>query len=138
MPKKDRYKAGDVAKAIRDSQGFVSKAADILGCHVSTVYTYISKYAAVKDALEATREKRHDFVENKLIAAIDAGNVTAMIFYLKTQAKSRGYIERVDVNLTWKQEIVSLVMAGELTVEEVREEFGSDLVAELFKSASAS
>ena len=107
MPKKDRYKAGDVAKAITTAQGFVSKAADILGCHVSTVYTYIEKYAAVKDALEATREKRHDFVENKLIAAIDAGNVTAMIFYLKTQAKHRGYVERVEVehdgavNLGW-------------------------------------
>lgn len=107
MPKKQRYTSKEVARAVKEAQGFVSKAADLLGCHVTTVYNYIDRYDAVKAAVEATREKRHDFVENKLIAAIDAGNVTAMIFYLKTQAKSRGYIERVEVehdgavNLGW-------------------------------------
>jgi len=107
MANKKRFKATEVAKAIQDTKGFVSKAADLLGCHVTTVYNYIDEYAIVKDAVTESRERRHDFVENQLMGQINEGNVTAIIFYLKTQAKSRGYIERVEVehdgavNLGW-------------------------------------
>ena len=44
--------------------------------------------------LTEAREDTLDFVESKLMKAIDDGNVTAMIFFLKTRGKSRGYSER--------------------------------------------
>jgi hypothetical protein len=71
----------------------------------------MKKYATVRQALEDTREKRHDFVELKLMKGINDDNMTAIIFYLKTQCKQRGYVERVEqehsgktehtINLSW-------------------------------------
>jgi hypothetical protein len=95
-----RYTAKQVAEAVREARGFITVAAEALGCHRSTVQRYVNEYATVQDALEDAREKRHDFVENKLMAAINDGNVTAMIFYLKTQCKDRGYVERYQQEVT--------------------------------------
>ena len=89
--------AEQVIAAIKDSRGFASKAADILGVSRSTFYRYLDKYATAKQALQDTREKRHDYVENQLMKLIDSGNVASTIFYLKTQCKSRGYVERQEV-----------------------------------------
>lgn len=97
MAKKRRYTAKEVAEAIERTDGYVSKAADYLGCHVTTVYDYMNRYDTVKDAVKQVREKRHDFVENAIMRAIKADNVTAMIFYAKTQMKDRGYVERQEV-----------------------------------------
>jgi len=88
--------AEQMIDAIEKSRGFASKAADILGVSRSTFYRYLNQYATAKQALEDTREKRHDYVENALLKAVDGGNITAIIFYLKTQCKNRGYVERVE------------------------------------------
>ena len=82
--------------AINEAEGFVTKAADILGIGRTTFYRYLDKYVTAQQALEDTREKRHDFVENKLMDAIRKGNITAIIFYAKTQMKHRGYVERIE------------------------------------------
>ena len=97
MAKKNGYTADQVIKALQDAAGYVSKAASILGCSSQTVYNYKNKFVTVADAWDAIREARHDFVENKLHEQISKGNVTAIIFYLKTQAKQRGYVERQEV-----------------------------------------
>ena len=90
--------AEQVIDAIEQSRGFASKAADLLGVSRSTFYRYLDKYATAKQALEDTREKRHDYVENKLMQLIDSGNVAATLFYLKTQCKARGYVERQEIS----------------------------------------
>ena len=45
-------------------------------------------------------ESSVDLAESKLIEAIKDGNLTAIIFFLKTQGKSRGYSERSEHDLT--------------------------------------
>jgi len=97
MAKKNGYTADQVIKALQDAAGYVSKAASILGCSSQTVYNYRNKFVTVAGAWDAIREARHDFVENKLHEQISKGNVTAIIFYLKTQAKQRGYVERQEL-----------------------------------------
>ena len=62
-----------------------------------TICNYRDKFQTVAEAWEAIREKRHDYVENALHKLIRDGNVTAIIFYLKTQAKDRGYVERQEL-----------------------------------------
>ena len=105
--------ADQMISAINEAQGFVSKAAEILGVSRMTFYRHLKKYTTVKQALDDVRSKRHDFVELQLMKGIKDGNITAIIFYLKTQCKHRGYIERtqqehmgegggkVDINLSW-------------------------------------
>jgi hypothetical protein len=106
--------AEQVINAIKEGRGFASKAADILGVSRSTFYTDLKKFATAQQALEDVRESRHDYVESKLLQGVDQGNMTAIIFYLKTQCKERGYVERVeqehrgtkkdggiDINLSW-------------------------------------
>ena len=94
--------AAEMITAIEKAQGFVSKAAELCGVSRQTFYKYLKKYATVKQALEDIREKRHDFVELKLMKAIEQGNMTAIIFYLKTQCKHRGYVERIQQEIGGK------------------------------------
>lgn len=109
---KKAYTAQQVIDALVEADGYVSKAASILRCTAQTVYNYRDRYATVAEAWEDIREKRHDFVENALHRQIKDGNITAIIFYLKTQAKDRGYVERREVTgaegaaiaLTWGDE----------------------------------
>jgi len=84
--------------AIEKSRGFVTEACRILGCSRQHFYVKLNDMPTVQRALEDVREKRHDFVESKLLKNIEAGDTTAMIFYLKTQCKARGYVERHEVS----------------------------------------
>jgi hypothetical protein len=92
-----RYKADQIAQAITDANGILSLAARNLGCSRTTLYKYVKKYATVQEALEEARETNIDFVESSLMKQIKKGNVTAMIFFLKTQGKHRGWVERQEV-----------------------------------------
>jgi hypothetical protein len=97
MPRKNGYTAAQVIQALEDADGYVSKAASLLRCTPQTVYNYRDRFITVAEAWNAIRERRHDFVENALHKQIKDGNITAIIFYLKTQAKGRGYVERQEI-----------------------------------------
>jgi hypothetical protein len=97
MAKKEAYTAGEIIAALQAGQGYVSAAAKALGCNPRTVYNYRDRYKSVAEAWAAIREARHDFVENALHSRIKDGDTTAIIFYLKTQCKSRGYVERQEI-----------------------------------------
>ena len=103
MAKKKKYTAQQVIDALQKADGYVSKTASLLKCNPQTVYNYRDSYKSVAEAWEAIREKRHDFVENALHNQISEGNTTATIFYLKTQAKHRGYVEKSEVEHSGKQ-----------------------------------
>jgi len=93
----DKFTAQQMITAIEKANGNLSVAAEYLGCTRKTVYRYVNKFSTVKDALEDSRETSVDFVENKLMKAIKDGNITAMIFFLKTQGKHRGWVERQEI-----------------------------------------
>jgi hypothetical protein len=98
MANKSRYKQADIIKAVGESEnGLPSEVADILGCCDATVYNYRAKYSAVEAAFASKKERRKDFVEGELFKQIKRGNIAAIIFFLKTQAKDRGYVERQEV-----------------------------------------
>ena len=54
----------------------------------------MERYPSLKEVLSDAREDALDLAESKLMKAIDDGNITAIIFFLKTRGKSRGYSER--------------------------------------------
>lgn len=89
--------AASMIDAIERSKGFVSAACNILHCSRQHFYAKLKQFPTVQQALEDEREKRHDWVESKLMKGIEAENPTLIIFYLKTQCKDRGYSERVEL-----------------------------------------
>lgn len=107
----DRFTAQQVADALTQAKGFVSVAARNLGCADNTVRNYMERYAVCKQAVTDARESMIDIAEGRLYQNINSGDNTAIIFYLKTQAKHRGYIERyehtgkdggdISIKLTW-------------------------------------
>jgi len=92
-----KFKAEDFITAIKGSRGMISAIANRVGCNRSTVYKYINDYVTVKQALDDERESMKDFAESKLFQQINNDNITALIFYLKTQVRDRGYIEKINI-----------------------------------------
>jgi hypothetical protein len=80
--------------ALERANGYVSAACHDLGCSRVHFYAKLKNYPTVQQKLEEIREKRTDYVESKMMKLIDELNPTMIIFYLKTQAKDRGYVER--------------------------------------------
>ena len=104
------FTQSQVAGALTAASGLVTSAAKRLGCNPKTLYRYIDRFPALKDVLREARESSIDLAESKLMEAIKAGNLTAIIFFLKTQGKSRGYTERSEPHLTTDGEPVKFTL----------------------------
>jgi len=91
------YTQEQFIKAIENSGGYVSLIADRVGCAISTVYEWKDKDSVVDAAIRREKIRQVDFAEGKLQSLIKKENPTAIIFYLKTQGKDRGYVERQEV-----------------------------------------
>ena len=79
-------------------------------CHISksckaakigrrTYYEWLDADEEFVDAVENARESLNDDTEDALIAAINDGNVTAIIFRLKTKCRDRGYDEHHQITI---------------------------------------
>jgi hypothetical protein len=88
------------------SFGNVSNVATRLKVTRATVYSYMERWKTVEDAMMDERNSFLDLCENKLASEVNKGNITAIIFALKTIGKSRGYIERAEVINDGKMEII--------------------------------
>jgi len=89
--------AAQAIEAAKNSKGFVTVIAKTLGVSASYVYRLQDKYPTFKQAILEERENNKDIAETKLFDLINEKNPTAIIFYLKTQGKDRGYVERQEV-----------------------------------------
>lgn len=76
--------------------GNISELCKSVGIHRSTYYVWMQEDEKFKAKIEAEMEGLIDFAESKLFNLMNDKNVTAIIFFLKTRAKSRGYIEKVE------------------------------------------
>jgi predicted transcriptional regulator len=94
---KEKYTTAQMIEALREKHGNLSAAARFLGCSRETVRRYISTYSTVQAVADEERETLIDFAENQLFQQVKDGNITAIIFTLKTIGKSRGYVERQEV-----------------------------------------
>lgn len=76
--------------------GNISHICKTIGIHRTTYYLWLEKDKKFKAMIEAELEGLIDFVESKLFNLINDKNVAAVIFFLKTKGKGRGYVERVE------------------------------------------
>ena len=72
----------------------MSQAAKKIGVDRTTPYKWMREDDDYNDRVKELLNVSLDFVEGKLFEAIQDGNITAIIFYLKTKGKVRGYVER--------------------------------------------
>jgi len=86
-----------IEHAIKQTAGNVSQAAKALQVSRTTVHKRIAKSEKLREVLRDTREELIDIAESALRREVLDGNITAIIFTLKTQGKHRGYVERQEV-----------------------------------------
>lgn len=101
MRKKDRQKA--FLANLKDGKGIICYACDKTGISRQTYYDWIKADAKFKAKVDEINEETLDVVESKLLTAISNDDLTAILFYLKTKGKSRGYSEQIDNRITFNQ-----------------------------------
>ena len=95
--------------------GIVSRACNDANISRTTHYEWIENDPNYARAVNDIGETALDVVESELFRQIKDGNVTAIIFYLKTKGKKRGYIEKLGIDFT-NQTAPDL---SELTTEQI-------------------
>lgn len=86
----------DVAPLIDKHRGNVTSVAKELGVSRRTVHRRINESVTLQEKLEQARQTMLDNAESVLYNAVLAGETSELIFFLKTQGKSRGYTEKVE------------------------------------------
>jgi hypothetical protein len=111
--KKDNIKK-QMLNALKETLGVVSPACEMVGIARGTHYRWLDEDHEYKKEVGSLLDFQIDFVESKLFENINKGDTTSAIFYLKTKAKHRGYVERQEVDNTHsgKLEIVRRVING--------------------------
>jgi hypothetical protein len=87
-------------EALEKSLGIVTTAAKQVGIARSTHYLWLETDPDYKMAVEGISDMTLDFAESQLHKRMKADSDTAIIFYLKTKGKKRGYIERSELDMS--------------------------------------
>lgn len=85
--------------AMEKSLGIVTTACRNVGIGRDTHYRWMRDDADYRQAIESIDGIALDLAESKLHEEILGNNTTAIIFYLKTKGKKRGYVERSEVDI---------------------------------------
>jgi len=91
---KDKEKLLD---SLKECSGIVTFACEKVGLSRQTFYRWYREDADFKERADAINELQIDIAEASLLKKIQKGDTTAIIFYLKTKGKSRGYTERKEI-----------------------------------------
>lgn len=104
--------------SLKENLGNVSRACDSVNCHRATYYDYLNDDEEFEKEVYSIKERTIDHVESKLHEKINGVQITkgrnedgepivynqppsdtAIIFFLKTQGKKRGYIETTEFDV---------------------------------------
>lgn len=94
LSKKREQTCQRIIEALHETQGLLTMAARRASVSYTTVKRYAAEFPSVAEAVLEAKESMLDFTEAKLYGKIKAGDTASILFYLKTQGKARGYIER--------------------------------------------
>jgi len=99
MNKSEQLKKEQLLQALTKSLGIVSTACLSVGVSRTTYYKYYNDDEQFKSQVDDISDIAIDFAESQLFELIKGGNITAVIFYLKTKGKKRGYVEKQELDL---------------------------------------
>lgn len=110
----------EILEALIEFNGIVTNACNSIGLARSTFYNWLNTDNEFKKEVEDIQDVAIDFVESKLMEKINGVKImgreyiyeqppsdTAIIFYLKTKGKKRGYVERSEIDHTTKGESIN-------------------------------
>ena len=110
MGKKERnLKKETLLQALESSLGIVSTACNRSGISSSSFYKWYKEDEEFRKKVDEIDNLKLDFAESQLHKQIQDNSTSATIFYLKTQGKKRGYIERQEVDLSSGNEQINKI-----------------------------
>jgi hypothetical protein len=86
-----------VAPLIRKHHGNLAAVGRELGCDRRAAHRFAKARPKLREICHERSESRKAFAESSLYRAVLEGNLKAVMFYLRMQARDRGYIERHEV-----------------------------------------
>ena len=100
---RNSHKKEQMLEALEKSLGIVSTACKMVDVGRTTHYQWMKDDPEYKKAVDALQEGVLDFAESHLYKLVKEGNPAATIFLLKTRGKTRGYIERQEIEVQEKK-----------------------------------
>ena len=82
---------------VHEYKGNVAAIARKFGVSRNTIWKRVQESPNLRAAFEDARETMLDNAESKLYQKVLDGDTVSLIFFLKTQGRSRGYIEKQEV-----------------------------------------
>ncbi|MCX7664402.1 MAG: hypothetical protein N2112_02525 [Gemmataceae bacterium] len=101
----------ELAACLGRYRGNVSACAKHFGVTRTAVIRFINNHPEMQELHRDVKEGLLDDAESALAASVEAGEAWAICFMLKTLGKSRGYVERQEVE---NVERVSMVVTEEI------------------------
>lgn len=123
-PKKKRAKTGGrkptleavaVSAAIAEYSGNLASVARQFKVTRSAVHQFVNASPALLQVVADQKESRLDNAESALDRALNEGEAWAVCFFLKTQGKKRGYVEKQEVEHSEKRK--RLIIVDDRTVD---------------------
>ena len=97
MNKNIQLKKERLLEALVKSLGVITTACETADVCRATYYSYYNNDDEFAKEVDEISNIALDFAESKLFELIRDKNITAIIFYLKTKGKKRGYVERSEL-----------------------------------------
>jgi hypothetical protein len=92
------FKTDQVIAKIEQNKGNVAAVARAFGVSRRTILRFADEHPTVKTALADARESMLDNAESVLYKKVLEGSTAELIFFLKTQGRTRGYVERSEIS----------------------------------------
>ncbi len=98
-------------KELEKAMGVVTTACKESGIGRTQYYTWLKEDPDFAKSVEEVPELQMDFVESQLLKKIKDGSDQAIIFYLKTKGKKRGYTDKLEIEgkLTHDIQVIKLI-----------------------------
>ena len=97
---KDKITSEQIVEVYLKKGCNVSATCTALGIARKTFYEWKNERPELSEKISDADEALIDFTESKLMNNIEQGDNTCIIFFLKTKGRKRGYIERMESQVT--------------------------------------
>lgn len=119
MSNKSNTHKSKMIDALAFSHGIVTNACKKIGIAPKTYYEWLKKDSEFKKECMATAEQAIDYVESQLFKLIADQNPAAIIFYMKTKAKDRGYVEKHIIDQTIRDHRIQIAVEDKKQSKEI-------------------